>query len=124
MAGINGKPAGMRQPRTRMGGLYCIRLCNQVEVRNLYAYAVVALVDMITIVARIKSFQNVKSCDIIDKEKGKKGKNAGERRSEPGFAPAELIATRQNQRSVADRGPGSIRRVSRHRLHFYFYTGF
>ena len=46
MAGIDGKPAWMRQPRTRMGGLYCIRLCNywQVEVRNVYAYAVVDFV--------------------------------------------------------------------------------
>jgi hypothetical protein len=46
VAGINGKPVWMRQPRTRMGGLYCIRLYNQVEVLNLYAYAVEApLVD-------------------------------------------------------------------------------
>ena len=70
----------MRQLRTRMGGLYCIRLCNQVEVRNLYAYAVVALVDIITIVARMKILQNVKLCDTIDKEKGKR--YARERRSE------------------------------------------
>ena len=56
-----------------MGGLYCIRLCSQVEVRNLYAYAVVVpLVDMITIVARVKVLQNVKSCDTIDKERGKR----------------------------------------------------
>ena len=57
MAGINGKPAWMRQPRTRMRGPYCIRLLNQVEVRNLYAYAVVAtVVDMskIAIVVRMR----------------------------------------------------------------------
>jgi hypothetical protein len=48
----------MRQPRTRVGEFYCIRDCKQVEVRNLYAYAVVApLVDMITNVVRnLKSF--------------------------------------------------------------------
>ena len=46
VAGINGKPVWMRQPRPKMGGLYCIRLYNQVEVLNLYAYAVEApLVD-------------------------------------------------------------------------------
>jgi hypothetical protein len=50
--------------RTRMGGLYCIRLCTQVEVRNLYAYAVVAplvesIVDMITIVSQMKSFKTL-----------------------------------------------------------------
>jgi len=71
-ADINRKPAWMRQLRTRMGGFYCIRLCNQVKVRNLYAYAVVALVDIITIVAHMKILQNVKSCDTIDKEKGKR----------------------------------------------------
>jgi hypothetical protein len=94
MAGINGKPAGMRQPRTRMGGLYCIRLCNQVEVRNLYAYAVVALVDMITIVARIKSFQNVKSCDIIDKEKGKREK--GKKGKTQGNVDQNLVSRQRN----------------------------
>jgi hypothetical protein len=73
MAGINRKPASTRQLRTRMGGLYCIRLCSQVEVRNLYAYAVVVpLVDMITIVARMKALQTVMSCDTIDKERGKR----------------------------------------------------
>jgi hypothetical protein len=60
MAGINGKPAWMRQPRTRMGDLYCIRLCNQVEVRDMYA-VVAPVVDMITIaiVVRMKSFKTL-----------------------------------------------------------------
>jgi len=62
MAGINGKPAWMRQPRTRMRGPYCIRPFNQVEVRNLYAYAVVAtVVDMskIAIVVRISDTNDI-----------------------------------------------------------------
>jgi hypothetical protein len=73
MAGIKGKPAWMRQARTGMGSLYCIRLCNQVEVRNVYAFAIVApAVDMITvrIVVRMimtEVLQTVKSCDTIDR---------------------------------------------------------
>jgi hypothetical protein len=73
VAGINGKLVWMRQPRTRMGGLYCIRLYNQVEVLNLYAYAVeVPLVDDYNCRSvRMKYFKMSKSCDTIDKEKGK-----------------------------------------------------
>jgi hypothetical protein len=57
MAGINGKPVWMRRLlRTRMGGFYCIWLCNQVEVRNLYAYGVVApVVAMITIAIVVRT---------------------------------------------------------------------
>jgi hypothetical protein len=43
------------------------------EVRNLYAYAVVAVVDMITIVALMKSFKPLShASDTIDKGKGKR----------------------------------------------------
>jgi len=55
--GINGKPAWIRQLRSQnKDGLYCI---NQMKVRNLYAYVVVAVVDTmnLTIVARVKSLK-------------------------------------------------------------------
>jgi len=74
---------GYDSPEEGWAGLYCIRLCNQMEVRNLHAYVVVAVVDMITIVARVKS-----PCDTILRLRG-------ECRSEPGFALAEVIGTDQ-----------------------------
>ena len=102
MANINRKPAWKRQPRTRIGGLYRIRLC-KVQLRNLYAYALVApLVDMITIVTRVKKrFRTLSHVAPSIREKKETSCNS------KGYVDQDLrqridwkYTTRQNQRSV------------------------
>jgi hypothetical protein len=64
MANISGKPAWMHLPGTRMGAI-ASGFVNKWKF-NLYIQ-LYAVLDMITIVARIKILRNVKSCDTIDK---------------------------------------------------------
>ena len=98
MAGINRKPAWMRQLGTRMGGLYCIRLCNQVRspqsvclcgsnTPGRYDYNCCSFKPLSHVMPSIRKMGNAKL-------------RTGSR-SETGFAPAELIRNMPRDRTSA-----------------------